>query len=302
MKWSLLKRTALIIGLGGFCLWGAKTAYFALTDGFSVANISSKHADDPELEISALTDGEADEVNKALSQEFNYLAKGNHSYVFESADKQYVIKFLQFQKYRHHPLINCLPLPAQFDEMRLKKTMHKEQKRDALLKSWKIAFTRLRKQTQLLFVHLNRGVPIGKTLTLHNKCGITYRLDLDQYVFMLQKKVDLFADTLKGFVSKEDMPSAKRLLDGLMDLYRFEFKQGLFEEDRYIVRNTGVVNHQPMHLDIDRFREDERLMDPEQQALQLQWKTAYLLKWLEARYPELAEHLKRNLDSLATLK
>lgn len=297
MTLGFFKRTALIMVLSGFVLWGAKTAYFALTDGFSVYNISSEHADNPELEIAALDNAEAAEVNRALDQEFTYLAKGNHSYVFESADKRYVIKFLQFQKYRHHYLISCLPLPAVLDETRLKKTVHKEQKRDALLKSWKIAFTRLKKETQLIFVHLNRSEPIGKTLTLQNKCGIKYRLDLDNFVFMLQKKVDLFADTLKGLVASGDLLSAKKLLDGLLDLYRSEYRQGLFEEDRYIVRNTGVYESLPMHLDVDRFREDETLKDPAQQTLQLQWKTAYLLKWLEKRYPELAEHLRGRLDS-----
>lgn len=289
------KRTVLAIVLGGSCLWGIKTAYFALTDGFSVSNISSAHPDDPLLAIAPLANADATAVDNALSQEFTYLAKGNHSYVFESADKQYVIKFLQFQKYRHHPLINCLPLPAALDEKRQNKTLHKEEKRDALLMSWKVAFTRLKEQTQLLYVHLNRADPVGKTLIVHNKCGLTYRLDLDRYVFMLQKKVDLFPEVLEDLVSKGDMTSAKQLLDGLLDLYLFEYQQGLFEEDRYIVRNTGVFDHRPMHLDVDRFREDDTLKLPEQQALQLQWKTALLLKWLEKLHPDLAQHLKERL-------
>lgn len=293
-----MKRIALAIVLGILCLWGIKTAYFALTDGFSISNISSVHPDDSLLTIAPLADAEVDEVNTALSQEFTYLAKGNHSYVFESADKKYVIKFLQFQKYRHHPLINCLPLPAVLDEKRLKKTLHKEEKRDALLKSWKIALTKLREQTQLVFVHLNRAEPIDKTLIIHNKCGLTYHLDLNQFVFMLQRKVDLFPEALEVLVSDGNMEAAKLLLNGLLDLYISEYQMGLFEEDRYIVRNTGVFEGRPMHLDIDRFREDDALKIPAQQVLQLQWKTTYLLKWLDKLHPELAQHLKERLTEI----
>lgn len=285
--------------LCGLAAWGIKSAYFGLTDGFSIANISSEHPDDPRLEMAPLSALEAAEIDRALCQKFTYLAKGNHSYVFESQDGQYVIKFLQFQKYRHHPVVNWLPLPASLDEKRWHKTLHKQAKRDILLKSWKIAFTKLRKQTQLVFVHLNRALPLSKVLTVYNKCGLAYHLDLNQYVFMLQKKVDMFAPTLERYVVSDNVIAAKQLLDNLIDLYQVEYRQGIFEEDRYIVRNTGVVGDRPMHLDVDRFREDVAIQEqPHLQVQQLLWKTAYLLKWLEARYPELAVHLKGRLQQL----
>lgn len=287
-----LKRIGAVIAIG-CVLWGMKSAYFALTDGFSIANISSDHSDNPELQVAAPTTFEMAEIDKAFDQEFSYLAKGNHSYVFESADKHYVIKFLQFQKYRHHPLISILPLPAVFEEIRLKKALHKEHKRDVLLKSWKTAYTKLKNRTQLLYVHLNRSDSIGKILTVYNKCGIAYRLDLDRYVFLLQRKVDLFPDTIEKLISENNIDDTKKLLVGLIDLYLDEFAQGLFEEDRYIVRNTGVFDRLPMHLDVDRFREDDTLKDPDRQRVQLQWKTALLVQWLNDRYPDLGDYLTK---------
>lgn len=284
-------------------LWGGKTAYFGLTDGFSLSNINSNHLDDPDLAMNGLPIVEMNEIDKALNQDYFYLAKGNHSYVFESADHQYVIKFLQFQKYRHHFLISCLPLPEKFNAMRLKKTVHKEEKRTALLKSWKIAFTQLKEQTQLLFVRLNREEPFAKSLTVHNKCGIPYHLDLNRYVFMLQKKVDRMDDVLIKLVSNGDIQKAKSLLDDLLNLYVFEYTQGIYEEDRYIVRNTGVYSSRPMHLDVDRFRIDDQVKDPKNQNYHLKWKTTLLIKWLEEKYPELADYLKmRILDNELAFK
>lgn len=290
----------LLIGLVSWLvLWGIKTTYFTLTDGFTIANITSLHSDSQVLDVGPLTSLEEQEINEVLSQEFNYLAKGNHSYVFESDDGKYVIKFLQFQKYRNHPLINFLPLPASLDAIRQKKTIHKEEKRDTLLASWKTAFTRLREETQLVYVHLNRSKPINKTIKIYNKCGLPYEIDLNKHVFMLQKKVNMLAPILEKFIANDDLNGAKRMLDALLELYKKGYGMGLYEDDRYILRNTGVINDRPIHLDIDRFRENPELKENlGLQRAHLAWKTELLVKWLEKKYPELSTHLKERLEQL----
>lgn len=279
--------------------WGAKTAYFALTDGFTLANISSDHPDNARLEIFPLAFEQEKQVKDALSQQFTYLAKGNHSYVFESQDGQYVIKFLQFQKYRHHPLISWLPLPASLNDYLQKRTAHKEAKRDLLLKSWKIAFTQLKEESQLIYVHLNRDKPLNMMLKVYNKCGIPYQIDLSQHVFMLQRKVEMLKPTMDHLLSIDNLPAAKKLLDGMLEMYQKEYQLGLYEEDRYILRNTGVVGAMPMHLDVDRFREDPAISQNRPwQMQQLLWKTELLGRWLNEYSPELADHLSARLASL----
>lgn len=282
--------------------WGIKASYFALTAGFSLANISSDHSDNPRWDIEPLTTAEADEVEGALSQEYTYLGRGHQAYVFESKDKRYVIKFLKFQKYRHHPLVSALPLPAFIAEMLQKQTIHKEEKRDALFTSWKIAFSKLKDQTQVIFIHINRSQPFEKTLTLYNKAGVAYQLDLGQYVFMLQRKADLFDETLKKQMAAGDIAGAKALLDGLFTLYESEYRQGIFEEDRYIVRNTGVIDKMPVQIDTGRLREDDTFKDPKKQAKEILWKTTLLKEWLELHYPELAAYFKGRLHEFEQIQ
>jgi hypothetical protein len=272
--------------------WGVKVAYFELTDGFSVANISSAHKDDPQWEIPALSTMDAQEVENALNQKYHYLDKGHQAYVFESEDSKYVLKFLKFQKYRHHPMVQALPLPASLNEKRQKQTLHKEDKRDALFKSWKIAFTKLKDETQVLFIHINRTPHLEKEITLYNKIGIAYHLNLADYVFMLQRKAELFADVIERDMKNGNSESAKELLDGLVALYQNEYRQGLFEEDRYIVRNTGVYLNKPIQIDTGRLREDESYKDPKRQAKEILWKTVLLQDWLDENYPELATYFK----------
>lgn len=276
--------------------WGIKNVYYAQTDGFSVANITSEEYNDSLWAISQLNENEAEEIHKALEQEFKYLGKGHQAYVFESQDARYVLKFIKFQKYRHHPLYAMWPLPTFFEKNRMKQTLHKHEKRDALFKSWKIAHTKLKNETQVLFIHIDRNQPVEKILTLYNKSGSRYRLNLGEHVFLLQKKVDLFEDVLANQMAKGDAESAKKLLDGLLELYLKEFRQGLYEEDRYIVRNTGVLDNKPIQIDTGRLREDETLKDPAKQAKVILWKTTILKEWLGENYPELEAHLDGRLE------
>ncbi|MBA3604088.1 MAG: hypothetical protein H0W50_10740 [Parachlamydiaceae bacterium] len=277
--------------------WGAKTAYYARTDGFSLANITSEKYDGTHWSVPPLNASESDEINQALNQEFKYLGKGHQAYVFESQDSRYVLKFIKFQKYRHHPLFAMLPLPESFEKDRSKQTLHKQDKRDALFKSWKIAHTKLKDETLVKFVHIDLSDGFKKTVTIYNRSGTRYDVDLGDYVFLLQKKVDLFEDVLASQMEKGDVADAKELLDGLLDLYMKEFRQGLYEEDRYIVRNTGVLDNKPIQIDTGRLREDEGLKKPKKQAEVILWKTTLLKEWLEETYPELGAHLNFRLGA-----
>lgn len=283
-------------------VWGVKASYFALTGGFSIANISSDHSDHSRWEIEPLTAAEAQEVEGALAQEYIYLGKGHQAYVFESKDKRYVIKFLKFQKYRHHPFVDAFSFPKVIAEKLQQQKIHKEEKRDALFTSWKIAFSKLKDETQVIFIHINRSEPFDKTLTLYNKAGIAYRLDLGRYVFLLQRKADLFDKVVEKQMASGDIDGAKALLDGLFAMYESEYRQGIFEEDRYIVRNTGVLNNKPIQIDIGRLRENATFKDPRKQAKEILWKTTLLKKWLELHYPELAAYFNERLHEFEKIQ
>ena len=195
-----------------------------------------------------------------------------------------------------------LTLPESLDKDRAKQLLHKQDKRDALFKSWKIAHTKLKDETLVKFIHLDLSDGFTKTVTLYNKSGTRYDVNLGEYVFLLQKKVDLLEDALANQMKNGDVASAKELLDGLLDLYVKEFRQGLYEEDRYIVRNTGVLENKPIQIDTGRLRESEELKDPKKQAEIILWKTVLLKEWLGETYPELEAHFNFRLDNFRQLK
>lgn len=295
-----MKVKTILIGL--ICLavaaWVAKIGYFEVTDGFSLANISSSHGDSPQWEISAPNADETAEINQALNQNYSYLAKGHQAYVFESQDKRYVLKFLKFQKYRHHPIVQALPWPAIISEKLAKQAQHKVDKQEALFNSWKIAYSKLKNETLVLLIHLNYEPIFNKTITLYNKMGMPYSINLGDYVFMLQRKVEMFGDVIDSNMKEGNIESAKHLLNGLVDLYKSEYRQGIYEQDRYIVRNTGVLAQKPIQIDTGRLRESDLYKEPKRQAKEIVWKTSLLQEWLDETYPVLGSHFRDSLKAL----
>jgi len=284
------------------CFFLVKEVYFHLTDGFSLANITfQENGLDSFWQPRLLSQEESSEVKDALEQEYFYLSKGHQAYVFESRDKRYVIKFLKFQKYRPHWLYNIVPLPAFLENILLNKMPAKNQKVQNLVNSWKIAFDELPKETGVLYVQLGQDHDNPKRFLLRNKSGYIYEIDLNEYVFMVQRKVDVFDIALHSLMSQGNTQRAKELLDNLLALYLAEYNKGIYEKDRYIVRNTGVFNNFPIQIDTGRLRKDDFIKELSQQKKELVWKTSLLSEWLEQNYPELNKHLHERLIELQGL-
>lgn len=293
----LIQSLALLIAIALIAVV-AKESYFWLTDGFSLTNISHEGRDEPQWQLRPLTEQEKTEADKALSQKFYYLDKGHQAYVFASEDGQYVLKFLKFQKYRHHWLVDLLPWPASWQQELFAKKEYKKKKQQALFNAWKIAFDELPAQTGVFLVQLNRGSMSQDIVTVYNKSDWPYEIDLGQHVFMLQRKVDMLGPTVDQYMADGQIGQAKELLDRLLELYLTEYSQGISEKDRYIVRNTGVADGYPIQIDTGRLRKNARVKQYPDNIAELTWKVALLQQWLSEHHPKLALHLQQRLQAL----
>ena len=94
-----MKRIALIL-IFAISLYGLGRLYYAVTDGFTIENITSSLPFDESLETRPLNEEEKTLVDLILDQKFTYLGKGCQSYVFLSEDQQYVLKFFKYQRYK----------------------------------------------------------------------------------------------------------------------------------------------------------------------------------------------------------
>ena len=137
-----------------------------LTQGFRVGKMELAFPSHPEWDVPA-----SPEVLAILDQPFYYIDKGSQSYVFESRDGNYVVKFFRFD----------------YPEIELKVL--------TLFNACKIAYDKLRDATGLSYIHLNptsEGLPI---LHCTDAIGRKSRLPLDLYRSTIHKKALPFMQT-----------------------------------------------------------------------------------------------------------
>lgn len=279
-------------------LYGLGRLYFKLTAGFTIANITSDFAFQPQWEVRPLLLSEQTEFTKAIDQSYFYLGKGCQSYVFASEDGQYVIKFFKYQRYRLQPWLAYFPpLPA-IVKYRQEKIEKKWKKLDGFVTSWKVAFENLKEETGLMFVHLNKTNNLQKQLSIYDKMGQKHTVSLDQMEFCIQRRADLLCQTLLDYKNREDLIGAQQLIHQLLNLILSEYSRGLADNDHALMQNTGVVLGKPVHIDVGQFVINDAVKQPSVFHQELFTKTYKFKLWLREHYPELGEYLENELSQI----
>lgn len=280
--------------LGLFCVacYGFGRLYSSLTDGFSLANITYTKPYNPRWE-SAL---DPIIVEDALSQTYRYLGKGHQSFVFESADGRFVVKFLKCHLVEIKPWLAWLPLPAFAERWRHSRREAKKKRLEGIFTGWKIAFEQLPAETGVLAVHMNATNSLQKHLSVVNKAGWAYQVNLDQTAFLVQKKVDMLIPTLEQLMQKNSSEEAKSLLASLISLYAKMCSSGISDQDPQIMRNTGVLAGQPILIDVGRFKSNPEVKKWNACKAEIVKKTALFRKWLGVHYPDLVSYFEQQID------
>ncbi len=268
-------------------LYGAGRLYFMTTAGFTEGNIKTDLVLEPDHGLALLEANELAEVQKILDQPFRYLGKGCQSYVFLSADKQYVLKFLKLQRFRPQFYLEALSFIPPVQDRLIKKTAEKRGKLDALIESWKIAYKDLKNESGLVYLHLNQGDKFEKPLQIIDKLGLNHTIDPDEVVFLVQKKADMLCPEIE----KRDIASSKILLKNLVTVLLDEYARGVGDNDHALMQNTGVIGDAPVHIDVGQFSSEARFKDPAVYKHELFSKTYKFRIWLSKRYPELEQYL-----------
>ncbi len=279
-------------------IYGLGRLYFHYTAGFTISNISSDFAYQPDWEVAPLNDRESAEVSSALAQPYNYLGKGCQSYVFLSQDGQYVVKFFKYQRYRLQPWLRYFPpLPAMV-QYRAEKKEKKWQKLNGFVKSWKVACDHLKNETGLVYVHLNKTHHLLTHLVIYDKMGKEHRVNLDDMEFCIQRHARMLCDVLLDYKKQQDDASARLLIDQLLALILSEYQRGLADKDHALMQNTGVVQNCPIHIDVGQFVKSEEIKDPAKYKQELFTKTYRFKQWLAKHYPEMFQYLDGQLQEI----
>ena len=278
MKWIF--KIALFV----LCYCAAERFCKTQLGSFTVHRISSNLTYHPEWEIAPLPPAELASIKKMLQQSYSYFSKGSQSFVFASQDGQYVIKF-----FRH----DHLSAPFFYDKLPFEWAQRRVAKKTKRLNydfgSYKLAYENLKKETGLVFLHLNKTSDLGQTLDLVDKLGIHHQIPLDDYTFLLQRRASKFYPTLNQMIQENCIDEAKKTLTNLTHLLALRAQKGLYAKDPNLESNFGIIGTDPIQIDVGRFRKK-----PHKKGILCSIRP--LRESLEESCPELSRHLKTEIE------
>jgi len=179
-----------------------------------------------------------------FTQPYRYLDRGRQSFVFESADGQYVIKFFD-RTYSELPFWISL-LPGERKEKEIAKRRHRAQ---LYRTGYQLAFDELRQESGLIALHFETTEQLP-SLRLQTKVGKELQVDLNKISFVLQKKAAPFTERLAA---------AEQAYRALLDL---RISRGISDYEHHIDRNFGWLEEELILLDPGRLHRDPDLAIP----------------------------------------
>lgn len=282
--------TLSVVFLTVLVIYGAGRAYFYVTDGFAISNITSELSYDSRWNTRPLNKAQWEEVEQALSQPYHYFSKGCQSYVFESEDHKYVLKFIKYQRFRNHFWVDWMGHLPLVDKYIQEKNRKKRKKLENILMGWCIASDELKAETGVVYVHLNKTNDLLGTLLITDKMGIEHELHLDEMEFMVQRKAKMLTETINQMMANEDVEAVRQLLTKLVKTILWEFERGIADNDQALMQNTGVLDGVPIHIDLGQFVRRRDVQNPQLMKQQLFNRTHLFHVWLKERYPEMGDY------------
>ncbi len=217
------------------------------------------------------------EVMQALNQPYYFLDRGRQAFVFESKDRQFVIKFFD-RKYMQIPWYTGWFVDRQNE------TVKRDQRRFFYWNSYRLARSLLQKETALLCVHQGKldGLPC---VSLVDKASRTFQIDLNRTPFILQRKGASFYDFLDQRSKKEGNGALMMALQEFLQLIEHRISLNVSDADHDVRHNFGSLDQKVIHLDPGRLTLQD-LSNPELRKYEW-WKATHnLRKWLVREHPD----------------
>jgi hypothetical protein len=255
--------------------------FYVRTDGFSPSHIQSPL-------VEKASESPTTPVLQVLSQPYHYLAKGRQSFVFESEDGSTVIKFFN-RKYIAEPwYTEFLP-----EKLRQKEKAKRERRKYFYSQSYDLAWKKLGEGILYLHMGATEGLP---TVTLVDKGGRKFSIDLNRIPFVLQKKGILLYSYLNSAYLREGREGLENGIKTFVGEVSKRIALQIGDGDQDVKNNWGFVDGHVFHLDPGRLYFDENLADRALQRSEWNSATRNFRKWLLKNYPESVSFLDQKIE------
>ncbi len=281
-------RFALICSLFVVTLARIDRFFFTHNHHFSTHFLFSNLKPDPTWELSPQTE----DLDPILSQAFHYLGKGNRCIAYLSEDRNYVIKFHRFPT--HMRIFSWITHPlSDYRKKRQKIKTLDTQKLKYNFQSYKDSFDHLKKETGLLYLHLNPTSTLHRTVTLIDASHARHRIPLDQVTFIVQHKAELIYPTLDRCITENKMEDAKAVISNILDLILSTCKKGYIHNDPVLHQNYGLLPDRAIYIDIGDLIKREGIEKPENYIPYIKEMTQGLRHYLKNKPDLLAHYLDK---------
>lgn len=254
MLLSIIAFPLLVMGIGFL--------FFCRSQGFNVEKISSKLTYNEAWGVPPLNPEETDcFVKNVFSQPYYYLGAGEQCYAFQSEDGQLVLKFFKMHRLLPKDWLNDFPFSL-FENYRFNNVEKRKQLIHEVFSSIKAAYDHLQDETGLLFIHLNKTRNLKTKLTLYNKEGKKFLVDLDSKEFFLQKKASKVYPHLVELIKKGEDERVHLCIRSLLQLVVARCERGYTDLDIGVRNNYGFIDDQAVIIDCGSLVPDESISHP----------------------------------------
>jgi hypothetical protein len=275
-----------------------RLVYYACADGFSlnrIACVAPKEGN----ELPPPTQEQLQEIKEICSNRFSYLGKGFQAYVFISQDKKHVLKLFKYYHIRPVSWLKNIPLPYPLNSLVKFQLDHRQNRCDLTLQSYKITHDLIPDECGLVYLQIAPSNSFHQNVTLTDRIGRTYTIDLANYGFMIQKKADLIYPTIEAWLEKNEIDEAKKFIHSLVTLLVKRNLKGVQDQDPDLHKNAGVIAGSPAFIDVGSFHLHEAAKRPRSYVNDLKKVTRHFHEWLASKSPELAGYLQDEISALS---
>jgi hypothetical protein len=238
-----------------------------------------------------------EEQTRLFDQKYTYLSKGRQSFVFMSADGKFVLKLLSIPPHMRPFFWISHPTTLHF------RSQHRKDKADYLdhklfttCDSVHLAFTELKEETDLVWIHLNPNGAWKRKVEIIDALGSVYPISLDKHIFIVQKRGSHIFPTLSDMIQQGRIEEAKGLIDSVIELIVSRCKKGIADHDPILRKNYGWNGKRAIHFDVGRFSKKASFKDRATHKGEIEQITHSLAAFLAEQDPNLLSYYQEKLS------
>jgi hypothetical protein len=274
-------------------------AYYRWTDDFRLANITYELPHNSQWETN-LSQEEYAHLVSLLKQPFTYVGKGAQAYAFASKDRKYVVKFFKFKHLKPNSFLEKLDGLPFITEYHRWQSARKQRLVQSVFKGHKLAYDVHKKESGIIFLHLNKTSHLKLKVSLIDKLGFKRSIDLDSVIFVIQEYAQTTRQAMAAALDKGDLALAKKRMDGILELYLLEYQKGIYDRDHGVMHNTGFVQERAIHLDVGKLTKDEKIRQLSNYRQDLVKVVKKFEIWMRKNYPQYSQEFLSFLEARLT--